>query len=106
MSTPVSPRYKQCSAAVAKLSATSRAPYRLYNIGNNEPVELMHFIGVLEQCLGREAEKHMLPMQPGDVQATYADIDELVRDVDYQPATTVEDGLAAFVDWYRDYYKC
>ena len=87
-------------------SASSTAPYRLYNIGNNEPVELMHFISVLEQCLGREAEKHMLPMQPGDVQATYADIDDLVRDVVYRPATTVEDGLAAFVDWYRDYYQC
>jgi UDP-glucuronate 4-epimerase len=85
-------------------SASSTAPYRLYNIGNNEPVELMHFIGVLEQCLGRQAKKNMLPMQPGDVQATYADIDELVHDVDYRPATSVEDGLAAFVDWYRDYY--
>jgi UDP-glucuronate 4-epimerase len=86
-------------------SASSTAPYRLYNIGNNEPVELMHFIGVLEKCLGKEAEKNMLPMQPGDVQATYADIDELVRDVGYRPATTVEDGLAAFVEWYRDYYQ-
>jgi len=86
-------------------SASSTAPYRLYNIGNNEPVELMHYIGVLEKCLGREAEKNMLPMQPGDVQATYANIDELVRDVGYRPATTVEDGLAAFVEWYRDYYQ-
>lgn len=86
-------------------SASSTAPYRLYNIGNNEPVELMHYIGVLEQCLGREAEKNMLPMQPGDVRATYADIDDLVRDVGYRPATTVEDGLAQFVDWYRDFYS-
>lgn len=85
-------------------SASSTAPYRLYNIGNNEPVELMHYIGVLEKCLGREAEKNMLPMQPGDVRATYADIDDLVRDVDYRPATTVEDGLARFVEWYREFY--
>ncbi|HSG10724.1 MAG TPA: NAD-dependent epimerase [Gammaproteobacteria bacterium] len=85
-------------------SASSSAPYRLYNIGNNEPVELMHYIGVLEKCLGREAEKNMLPMQPGDVRATYADIDDLVRDVGYRPATTVEDGLARFVDWYREFY--
>ena len=85
-------------------SASSTAPYRLYNIGNNEPVELMHYIGVLEKCLGREAEKNMLPMQPGDVQATYADIDDLVRDVGYRPATTVEDGLARFVEWYREFY--
>ncbi|MBT8122766.1 MAG: NAD-dependent epimerase [Gammaproteobacteria bacterium] len=85
-------------------SASSTAPYRLYNIGNNEPVELMHYIGVLEQCLGKQAEKNMLPMQPGDVQATFADIDDLVADVGYRPATTVEDGLARFVDWYRDFY--
>ena len=85
-------------------SASSTAPYRLYNIGNNEPVELMHYIAVLEKCLGREAEKNMLPMQPGDVRATYADIDELVRDVGYRPATTVEDGLARFVAWYREFY--
>ncbi len=85
-------------------SASSSAPYRLYNIGNNEPVELMHYIGVLEKCLGREAEKNMLPMQPGDVRATYADIDDLVRDVGYRPATTVEDGLARFVAWYREFY--
>ena len=86
-------------------SATSTAPYRLYNIGNNKPVELMHYIEVLEECLGRKAEKNMLPMQPGDVPATYANVDELVRDVGYRPATTVEDGLAAFVEWYRDYYQ-
>ncbi|MFV1973025.1 MAG: NAD-dependent epimerase [Thiohalobacterales bacterium] len=85
-------------------SATSTAPYRLYNIGNNEPVELMHYIKVLENCLGKKAEKNMLPMQPGDVQATYADVDELVRDTGYQPATTVAEGMARFVDWYREYY--
>jgi len=84
--------------------ASSTAPYRLYNIGNNEPVELMHYIEVLENCLGKKAEKNMLPMQPGDVVATYADVDELVRDVGYKPSTTVEAGMARFVDWYRGYY--
>jgi UDP-glucuronate 4-epimerase len=85
-------------------SATSTAPYRLYNIGNNKPVELLYYIEVLENCLGKKAEKNMLPMQPGDVQATYADVDDLVRDVGYKPATTVEEGIARFVEWYRDYY--
>jgi len=86
-------------------SASSTAPYRLYNIGNNEPVELMHYIEVLEDCLGKKAEKNMLPMQPGDVQATYADIDDLVRDIGYKPDMTVEQGLANFVNWYRDFYR-
>jgi len=86
-------------------SASSTAPYRLYNIGNNEPVELMHYIEVLEDCLGKKAEKNMLPMQPGDVQATYADIDDLVRDIGYKPDVTVEQGLANFVNWYRDFYR-
>ena len=85
-------------------SATSTAPYRLYNIGNNEPVELMYYIEVLENCLGKKAEKNMLPMQPGDVQATCADVDDLVRDVGYKPSTTVEEGMSRFVDWYREYY--
>jgi len=85
-------------------SATSRAPYRLYNIGNNQPVELMHYIEVLEQCLGRTAEKNLLPLQPGDVPDTYADVTDLVRDTGYKPATTVEEGVRRFVDWYRSYY--
>jgi len=85
-------------------SATSTAPYRLYNIGNNTTVELMRYLEVLEGCLGKKAEKNMLPLQPGDVQATYADIDDLVRDVGYRPETTIEEGLARFVDWYRDFY--
>jgi len=85
-------------------SATSTAPYRLYNIGNNEPVELMYYIEILEDCLGKKAVKNMLPMQPGDVQATYADVDDLVRDVGYKPATTVAEGMARFVDWYREFY--
>jgi UDP-glucuronate 4-epimerase len=86
-------------------SASSYAPYRLYNIGNNRPVELMRFIEVLEQCLGRQAEKNMLPLQQGDVPATYADIDDLSRDVGFRPDTPIETGIANFVAWYRDYYK-
>ena len=85
-------------------SATSSAPYRLYNIGNNQPVELMHYIEVLERCLGREAEKELLPLQPGDVPDTYADVTDLVEQLDYKPATSVEDGVGRFVDWYRGYY--
>ena len=84
--------------------ATSRAPYRLYNIGNNQPVELLHLIATLEQCLGRKAEKNLLPMQPGDVLETYADVDDLSRDVGFRPATPIEAGVAKFVEWYRAYY--
>jgi UDP-glucuronate 4-epimerase len=84
---------------------TSRAPYRLYNIGNNNPVELMHLIGVIEDCLGRRAEKRMLPMQPGDVPATYADVDDLMRDVGFKPATSIEEGVSRFVRWYREFYE-
>jgi UDP-glucuronate 4-epimerase len=85
--------------------ATAAAPYRLYNIGNNRPVELMHYIEVLERCLGRKAEKHLLPLQAGDVPDTWADAEELVRDVGYRPATPVEEGVKRFVAWYLDYYK-
>jgi UDP-glucuronate 4-epimerase len=84
---------------------TSRAPYRLYNIGNQQPVELMHYIEVLEECLGRKAEKNLLPLQPGDVPDTYADVADLVRDMDYRPRTSVEDGVARFVEWYRAFYR-
>ncbi|MES2661761.1 MAG: NAD-dependent epimerase [Pseudomonadota bacterium] len=86
-------------------SATSKAPYRLYNIGNNQPVELMTFISILEKCLGREAKKNFLPLQPGDVPETYADIDALIKSVDYRPSTPIEEGIQKFVDWYKDYYK-
>jgi UDP-glucuronate 4-epimerase len=85
--------------------ATSKAPYRLYNIGNNRPVELMHYIEVLEQCLGRKAEKNLLPLQEGDVPDTWADAEDLVRDVGYRPATPVEEGVKRFVAWYLEYYK-
>lgn len=84
--------------------ASSSAPYRLYNIGNNAPVRLMDMIAALEGCLGREAEKNMLPMQPGDVPATYADASDLMRAVDYRPDTPIEVGIQRFVDWYRTYY--
>ena len=84
---------------------TSLAPYKLYNIGNNQPVELMRFIEVLEQQLGRKAEKNMLPLHPGDVPATWADVDDLVRDVCFKPSTLIEEGLERFVAWYRSYYK-
>jgi UDP-glucuronate 4-epimerase len=84
---------------------SSRAPYRLYNIGNNQPVELLRYIQVLEECLGRKAEMNLLPLQQGDVPDTWADIDDLQRDVAYTPATPVEVGIRRFVDWYLQYYK-
>ncbi|MBB03299.1 MAG: NAD-dependent epimerase [Rubinisphaera brasiliensis] len=84
---------------------SSSAPYKLYNIGNNQPVELMHMIETLEKCLGKTAEKNLMPIQPGDVPATYADVDDLVRDVGFSPATPIETGISNFVDWYRDFYK-
>lgn len=86
-------------------SATSKAPYRIYNIGSNSPVELMDYIAALEKALGKEAQKELLPMQPGDVPDTYADVTDLVEDLDYQPSTTVEEGVAAFAAWFKDYYK-
>ncbi|HUN74744.1 MAG TPA: NAD-dependent epimerase [Steroidobacteraceae bacterium] len=84
--------------------ATSRAPYRLYNIGNHQPVELMRYIEVIEECLGRKAEKNLLPLQPGDVPETFADIEDLVHDVGYRPATPIEVGVKRFVDWFCEYY--
>jgi len=84
--------------------ATSYAPYRVYNIGNNEPVELMEFIETIEDAVGKKAEKHMLGMQDGDVVATYADIDALVDAVGFKPATSLKDGIQNFVDWYKNYH--
>src|SRR5689334_11310719 len=84
--------------------ASSFAPYRLYNIGNNRPVQLMRYIEVLEEALGRKAIKNFLPLQPGDVPETFADIDDLVRDVGYRPATPVEVGVRRFVEWFCEYY--
>jgi UDP-glucuronate 4-epimerase len=85
--------------------SSSNAPFRLYNIGNHQPVPLMRYIEVIEECLGQKAQKNFLPMQPGDVAETYADIDDLVRDVGYRPATPIEEGVRRFVDWFCEYYK-
>ena len=85
-------------------TASSFAPYRLYNIGNNQPVPLLTFIESLEKCLGKAAIKNLLPMQPGDVPETYADVSELVDDLGYKPATLLEDGIRNFVQWYKDFY--
>ena len=84
---------------------TSQAPYRVYNIGNDRPVELLRYIEVLETCLGRTAKKNLLPMQPGDVPMTRADVEDLARDIGYRPRTTVEEGVARFVEWYRGHYR-
>ena len=84
---------------------TGKAPYRVYNIGNHSPVELLHFIEVLEKTLGRTAEKRLLPMQPGDVPATCADVADLMQDVGFRPETAIEEGIPRFVEWYREYYK-
>jgi len=84
--------------------ASSAAPYRIYNIGNHQPVELMRYIEVLETCLGKKAELELLPIQDGDVPATFADISRLTGDLQFKPETTVEEGISRFVDWYRTYY--
>ncbi|MCK0470091.1 NAD-dependent epimerase [Alkalihalobacillus sp. APA_J-10(15)] len=86
-------------------ASSSYAPYKVYNIGNNQPVKLMDFIETLEKHLGIEAKKEFLPMQPGDVKATYADIDELQNDTGFKPSTTIDEGLKKFVEWYKDYYN-
>lgn len=92
-------------SAAAPDPATSAAPYRMFNIGNNRPVELTRYIEVLEECLGMQAQKELLPMQPGDVPDTYADVDALVDHVGYRPETPVEVGVKRFVEWYRDFYE-
>jgi len=84
---------------------TSYAPYKIYNIGNNNPVELMDFIGAIEKSLGKTAKKDFMDLQPGDVPATYADIDDLIKDVGFKPATPIEEGIERFMDWYRWYHK-
>lgn len=84
---------------------TSFCPYKIYNIGNNTPVKLTKFINVLEHCLGKKAKKKFLPLQPGDVPKTYADVDDLVKDVGFKPATPIEVGIKKFVEWYKEYYK-
>ncbi len=84
--------------------SSSRAPYKIYNIGNQQPVTLLRFIEVLERCLGRQAQKNFLPMQPGDVPDTAADVDALARDVGYRPSTALEEGVRHFVEWYLRYF--
>ncbi len=84
---------------------TSPAPYKVYNIGNNNPVKLLDFIKAIEKALGKEAKKEFLPLQPGDVPKTYADIDDLVQDVGFSPSTPIEAGIARFIHWYKEYYK-
>ena len=84
---------------------TSFAPYRIYNIGNQQPVELMRYIEIIEECVGRKAEKNLLPLQAGDVPDTYANTEDLVNDVGYQPNTPIEVGVKNFVDWYVDYHN-
>ena len=84
---------------------SSKVPYRLYNIGNQKPVDLMRFIELIEECIGKKAEKNLLPMQPGDVQDTWADTSDLASDVGYQPSTPIEVGVKRFVDWYLEYYE-
>ncbi|CAA0101485.1 UDP-N-acetylglucosamine 4-epimerase [BD1-7 clade bacterium] len=86
-------------------SASSKGPYRIYNIGSNNPVELLDYIQTLETALGKKAEMNLLPLQAGDVIATYADVDALVKDMDYKPGTTIESGITEFVKWYRDFYN-
>lgn len=83
---------------------TSRAPYRIYNIGNNNPVELMDFIAAIEKALGKPAQRNLLPMQPGDVEKTYANVDDLMTDIGFSPNTPIDKGIGKFVDWYRSYY--
>jgi UDP-glucuronate 4-epimerase len=85
--------------------SSSFAPYRVYNIGNNKPVQLLHFIEVLEHKLGKKAVKNFLPLQAGDVPETFADVDDLMNDVGFKPATSIEEGIGKFVDWYLEYYK-
>jgi UDP-glucuronate 4-epimerase len=86
--------------------ATSSAPYRFYNIGNHSPVQLMDYIACIEKALCKTAKKNMLPMQPGDVPATFADISDLKADIGFEPKTPIEVGVGRFVAWYRDYYRC
>ena len=87
------------------MPSSSSAPYKIYNIGNNQPVELIRFIEILEEALGKKAAKEMLPMQRGDVVETYANIDDLVSEIGFQPKIPVEEGIAHFADWFKDYYR-
>jgi UDP-glucuronate 4-epimerase len=100
---PASPNLDWCSSKPDP--GSSQAPWRVYNIGNNNPVELMDYLSAIETALGKKAEIEMLPLQPGDVPDTYADVSDLVEQFHYKPSTPVEEGVANFVVWYRDYFK-
>ena len=91
--------------AITRSRDSSSAPWRVYNIGNNKPVELLEVVRLLEEAIGKKAKRELLPMQPGDVPATYADVDDLMRDVDFRPATPIADGISRFVEWYRSYHR-
>jgi UDP-glucuronate 4-epimerase len=95
---------KEWDESIDDLS-TSFAPYKIYNIGNSNPVQLMRFINALESALGKEAEKVYMDMQPGDVLRTYADVSDLEREINFKPSTSIEDGLKKFVEWYEEYYQ-
>ena len=99
------PRGDPLWSGAAPDPSRSLAPWRLYNIGNNQPVEVPHLVELIERALGRSARRELLPMQPGDVPETYADVDDLMRDVGFRPATAIADGVARFVAWYRQYHK-
>jgi UDP-glucuronate 4-epimerase len=83
----------------------SSAPWRVYNIGNNKPIELLEVVRLLEEAIGKKAKRELLPMQAGDVPATYADVDDLMREVNFKPATAIAEGIARFIDWYRTYHR-
>jgi len=83
----------------------SRAPFNIYNIGNNQPVTLRRFISAIESACGKKAKENLLPMQPGDVPATYADVDELIKDIAFKPSTSIEEGMMKFVEWFKGYYR-
>ena len=85
--------------------STAPSPYKIYNIGNNNPVKLMDFIHAIEEALGKVAEKNMMPIQPGDVEATFANVDDLVENLDYKPNTPIKEGIGAFINWYLSYYQ-
>lgn len=97
---------QQPPAASKNNQGEQTLPYKIYNIGNNNPVELLHFIEVIEAAVGKPAQKIMKPMQPGDVPTTYADIDDLVNDTGFTPGTSIEEGISRFVDWYKSFYSC
>jgi len=101
MHQPPAPKHQANSSD----QVTSTAPYKLYNIGNNSPIELQRFIEVIEKALGKTAQKNFLSMQPGDVPCTYADVDDLMKDVGFKPATSIDEGVAHFVKWYQEYYN-